>query len=288
MNAQAECILCMFNQALNTVRAATDDRAVWTEVLKRLADLVPDIDMNQTPAAVSQNVYRLITEITGQSDPFAGHKQLSNTTALRLRPGLRDTVLSSADPVSAALHLAAAGNVIDAGIGQAPIQDIEATLVNVLETPFGINDLDAFRAELIPGKRMLYLADNAGEIVFDTVLIEQLQRLGIQVTVSVKSSPIINDATRTDAEAAGIPALAEVIETGSNDIGIYFDRISPEFRRALAQADLILAKGQGNYETCEDRPENFYFLLKAKCQLVADHLDVPLGTLVFRHGKRGK
>lgn len=285
MNAQAECILCMFNQALNTVRATTEDRAVWTEVLKRLAQRVPDIDMNQTPAAVSQNVYRLITEITGQSDPLAGHKQLSNTTALRLRPGLRDTVLSSADPLSAALHLAAAGNVIDAGIGQAPIEDIEATLLNVLATPFGIDDLDAFRAELRPGKRMLYLADNAGEIVFDAVLIEQLQRMGIQVTVSVKSSPIINDATRTDAEAAGIPALAEVIETGSNDIGIHFDRISPEFRRALAQADLVLAKGQGNYETCEDRPENFYFLLKAKCQLVADHLGVPLGTLVFRKSK---
>lgn len=288
MNAQPECILCLFNQALNTARAVTDDRSVWTEVLHRLARQVPDIDLAQTPAAVSQNVYTLIAEITGCQDPFDEHKRTSNAIALRLRARLRDKVLRSPDPLSAALHLAAAGNVIDAGIGQASIDDIETALLQMLDAPFGISDLDAFRLEIFPGKRMLYLADNAGEIVFDAVLIEQLRRMGMQVSVSVKSGPVINDATRTDAEAAGMSAFADILETGSNDIGIHFNRVSPEFLQALAQADVVLSKGQGNYETCDDRPENFYFLLKAKCAIVADALGVPLGTLVFRRSQRDR
>jgi uncharacterized protein with ATP-grasp and redox domains len=139
--------------------------------------------------------------------------------------------------------------------------------------------------ELMPGRRLLMLGDNSGEIVFDRLLIEELLRANIDVTYCVKSRPIINDATMEDARTAGIDTLVPVIETGSGDIGINFEHVSNEFRQAFESADLILAKGHGNFETCHDLPDNIYFLLKTKCNVVAQELGVEKGAIVFKNNR---
>jgi uncharacterized protein with ATP-grasp and redox domains len=133
---------------------------------------------------------------------------------------------------------------------------------------------------------VLYLGDNAGEIVFDRVLVEHLLEAGAQVTFVVKARPVINDATLADARATGIAKLVPVITTGSNAIGVGWDRTRREFREAVKAADLIIGKGHGNFETCCDRPGNFYFLLKAKCPVVAAELGVQTGDTVFKHAPR--
>ncbi len=217
----------------------------------------------------------------GVKDPYYEDKKESNITAMELANEIRKEIETSDDPIDRALHAAAAGNLIDLGINHD--FDIRTDLHLLIDQGFAKSDLDIFRKELKRGKRLLYLGDNAGEIAFDKLLIEQLVSQHIDVTFTVKSGPIINDATMEDADTVGMSEVARVIETGSNDIGINWQAVSPEFMEHLAQADIVLSKGQGNFETCNQRKENIYFLLKAKCDLVANELGVKLGDMVFTH-----
>ncbi|MEI6219261.1 MAG: ARMT1-like domain-containing protein, partial [bacterium] len=142
--------------------------------------------------------------------------------------------------------------------------------------------------DLGPGRHLLYLGDNSGEIVFDTLLVEQILKTGTTVTYTVKSGPIINDATMDDAVVSGMTKLTKVIETGSDDIGVNWRRSSKQFKKAFSSSDVIIAKGHGNFETCDELPGNIYSLLKAKCNVVAAVLGVKLGDMVFHHTCRRK
>jgi len=279
MKAYPDCIACMFKQALNTARLVTEDPNVHVRVLKTLAARVAETTLDQTPAALSQPAYEVITEVTGVRDPYAALKRESNAATLGILPDLEEEIEKAADPLDAALHAAVAGNIIDLGIGHE--FDIERDVLEMMSQPFAISALDDFRNELRPGRRLLYLGDNAGEIVLDRLLIDRLTALGLAVTVTVKSGPIINDATMVDAREAGLFERVEVIETGSADIGVNWERVSDAFRTAFTQADLIISKGHGNFETCNERPENIYFLLKAKCPMVASELGCRLWDIVF-------
>lgn len=280
MKAKPDCIVCMFKQALNTIRRVTDDEDVHRRALVELAGVVAGYaDLRVTPAALSQPAYGIVARITGVNDPFREHKRESNEAALHILPHLRPLVEDSEDSLETALKLAAAGNVIDAGIAHE--YDIERDVREMMGRDFAVSALDEFRGELGPGRKLLYLGDNAGEIVFDTVLVDEVAGSGAEVVYSVKSGPIINDATMTDARQAGMTRKARVIETGGADIGVDFGNVSNEFMREFASADVILAKGHGNFETCNERTENIYFLLKAKCPMVADALGVKVGDIVF-------
>ena len=271
----------MFRQALNTVRVATDDTGAHTEVLRRLSRRIPCMKMTRSPAELSKAVYDIIHDVTGVRDPYRIQKQETNQAALDLLPGLEATVRRSKDPLKASIHLAVAGNIIDLGIGHA--FDLKKDVKRIMKQPFTIDDYADFRRELRPGRKLLYLGDNCGEIVFDRILVEQILAAGVAVTFVVKSGPIINDATLEDAEFAGLTRLCKVIETGSDDIGVGWANISPEFRRHARNADIILGKGHGNFETCAGRRGNYYFLLKAKCDIVAAELGVKTGSTVFKH-----
>lgn len=272
--------MCAFKQALNSARIVSQDAALHRKLMERVARCEACFNLDQTPAALSQPVYTFLAELSGVPDPYSRQKAETNRAALDLLPELRERMRSSPDPLDVALHAAVAGNIIDLGIGHA--FDLERDLRQILDTPFAIDAADRFRRELRPGRRILYLGDNAGEIVFDRLFVEYLLGQEMSVTYTVKSGPVINDATMEDARVAGLTDLVRVIETGSDDIGINWNRVSGEFMKAFEAADMVIAKGHGNYETCEDRPGNFYFLLKAKCDVVARQLGVRLGDIVFK------
>ena len=279
--AQPECIACLFRQALNTARIATPDTRQHTRILKSLAGYARTLDLKKSPAALSDPLYALVAKVTGVRDPYARQKRETNEAARALLPAAARRVAAAADPLKAALHLAVAGNIIDLGINH-PF-DLKRDVARIMRQPFAIDHYADFLRDLKPGRRLLYLGDNCGEIVFDTVLVSYLLKRGILVTYVVKSAPIINDATLADAEWAGLPALCPVIETGSNAIGVGWNKLGAAFRRELRRSDLILGKGHGNFETCIGRKGNFYFLLKAKCDIVANELGVRTGSSVFKH-----
>jgi uncharacterized protein with ATP-grasp and redox domains len=210
-------------------------------------------------------------------------------TALDLLPALADLAHRHQHPREAVARLAIAGNLLDAGSKTrlAP-EDLAERLNSIWDMPLVGSVTDLFRAA-DSARRILYLADNAGEIVFDRLLIEALPAQ--KVTVAVRGVPVINDATLEDAETAGIPRIAMVIANGSDAPGTLLEECSEEFRDVFNRADLIIAKGQGNYETLSDTHKDVFFLLTVKCPLIAADIGAPVGALVVkrtRSGERGR
>jgi len=280
MKSDPECLICMMKQAFNTVNVITDDHAVQREVLNRVAEKISYTDLKNSPAEISKSVYEIVSRVTGVKDPYANLKRQTNKEALKLLPVLQHMLAKSADPLITALHIAVAGNIVDIGIGHT--FDLEKDVFTILSIPFAVDDTGKFEIEIQPSRRLLYIGDNSGEIVFDRLLVQLLIGRGMKVTFCVKSNPIINDAVMEDARVAGLTDMVPVIETGSNDIGINLDRSSKQFRKTLEESDVILAKGHGNFETCNELPYNFYFLLKAKCRVVAQALGITRGAIAFK------
>ncbi len=281
MKSDLDCLLCLMRQALNTVRLATSDRELQRKVINLTAEWIKKADLSRSPADISTRVYRIVSEVTGVKDPYSKIKEKTNREALKMALKLRSFIDRSSDPLKSAIHLAVAGNIIDVGIGHE--FDISKDIIKILNTTFAIDDTESFRKELKSATKLLYLGDNSGEIVFDKILIEEIIKRDVEVIFTVKSGPVINDATFQDALFTKISDIACVIETGSDDIGINFEKAGDEFLRHYSEADIILSKGHGNFESCNERRENFYFLLKAKCRVVAKELRVEKDDIVFKH-----
>ncbi|MBU0639231.1 MAG: DUF89 family protein [Planctomycetes bacterium] len=283
MKTYLDCIPCFVRQALDAARLVTDEEALRERVLRDVLRAASEMDMHQSPPAMGQRIHRLIRKLTGQSDPYREIKQRHNRLALELYPQLCARVRGSADRMEAALRLAIAGNVIDMGV-DARLDEACVSTVSAEALSAALDgDVRAFAAALSRARQIFYLADNAGEIVFDRLLLEQMPVE--KVTVAVRGSPVINDATFADAQAAGIPGLVEVIDNGSDAPGTILDDCSIEFRRRFDQADLVIAKGQGNYETLNDLEKDIFFVLKAKCPVIARDLGCNVGSLILRRSR---
>lgn len=256
----------------------TVQQEVAREVLKELVTF----EMHQPPPVMGQKIHKIIRNVLGASDPYAEIKDRFNRFALSLEGRLRDRLDHADDKLGLAIRLAAAGNMIDFGVStQIDTDDVVKAIDHALDVELDAGQVELFRRELPAAKNILYLADNAGEIVFDKLLIELLPTE--RTTVAVKGSAIINDATYHDAEQVGLTGLVNVIDNGSDAPGTVLDQCSDGFITAFNSADLIIAKGQGHYETLSgeiDRP--VWFLLKAKCHVIAKHLAMPIGSIVFR------
>jgi len=276
MKTSLDCIPCLVRQTLDAARMVSKDPAVHTQIIREFLSWVGEVDLNQSSPVLAQRVHRRLREMTGVDDPYRENKDRLNSIVMKMIPGLREKVESASDPFSMAIRLAIAGNVIDMGInGNLTEADVRLAVNQALIDPlFGV--LDRFRQAVAKAQSILYLADNAGEIAFDRLLIERI--LPERVTVVVRGAPVINDATRDDALAAGLDKIVEIIDNGSDAPGTILTDCSLEFRQRFAVADLIIAKGVGNFETLNDKPGNLFFLFKVKCSLIADHVNQPIGT----------
>lgn len=280
MNTTLDCISCFVRQTLDASRKVTDDPAIHEQIMREVLRWMSDMDMSLSPPALAQRIHRRLRELTGVADPYREEKDQHNQMALKLLPGLREQVAASDDPLMTAAHLAIAGNIIDLGAKSGLHEnEVHESLLHAAEKPLE-GDLDSFRDEVAKANRILYLADNCGEIVFDTLLIEQLgpQR----VTLVVRGRPIINDATLEDAVTAGLDQIVPILENGSDAPGALLDDCSSEFRQAFDSADLIISKGQGNFETLSHCGKNIFFLLKVKCPVVAETTGMPTGIHLLR------
>ncbi len=261
----------------------SDDPAMHEKMMREVLGWMSKMDLSASPPVLAQRIHRRLRELTGVADPYRDAKAQQNQMAMHMLPDLEAEVVASDDPFSRAVHLAIAGNIIDLGAKSGLTNaDIHASLEQAASEEL-LGDLEAFRSAVNGAKNILYLADNAGEIVFDRLLIEQLPRE--RVTFAVRGVPILNDVTRVDATTVGIDTLVEVIDNGSDAPGTVLADCSDEFQKRFAEADLIISKGQGNFETLSDSPENIFFLFKAKCPVVADQVGCPVGTQVLYCGK---
>jgi uncharacterized protein with ATP-grasp and redox domains len=248
-------------------------------VLQEVLHELHRFELTSTPPEMAYCIHQIVRRETEETDPYRPAKEASTRQALALYPRLKGLVAEADDPLKTAIRLSIAGNIIDLGI--APEYDLEETIERVLGQPFAIDVYAAFRDRLAEANEVLYLADNTGETVFDRVLIETL---GKPVTYIVKGGPILNDATRTDALAAGLETVATISDNGSNAPGTLIELCSPEFRHRLAQADFIIAKGQANYESLSGMALPIFFLLQVKCPVIARNLEIPLKSIVLKRG----
>lgn len=279
-----DCIPCFTRQALDSARLATNDEHIHERVLREVLALAQSLDMSQSPPVMGQKIHRLIRELVDDEDPYRNIKRRFNNAALRLYPRMREYVIQSQDMLGTAIRLAIAGNIIDFGVnGRLSERKLEKTVRDCLAADFPGGSSESFRRAVNEAQEILYIADNAGEIIFDRLLIEQLPLE--KITVAVKGSPVINDATMEDALLAGLPKIVEVIDNGSDAPGTILESCSQSFLARFEKADLVIAKGQGNYETLSDADKNIFFILKAKCPVIARDLGCEVGEMIVRRSK---
>lgn len=268
----------MVSLATRVARLATPDRAVQEQMLREALFEAAHLDFASPPVALGRRVQQLVRRRTGTRDPFHGLKQQSTALAHRLLPEVRQRVFAATDPLAAALSVAAAANALDFGmyarIDEAGIRD--ALLAAAGET---FATAAAFAEDAANARDILYIADNAGEIVFDGLAIDLLGPT--RVTLAVRGAPIFNDATLDVARSSGLTDRVVVIDTGSDAAGVIVRECSDEFQRHFASADLIVAKGQGNYETLDREDAPIWFALKIKCEPIARAMGRGIGDSVL-------
>lgn len=227
------------------------------------------------------NIHRIVKRVTGNLNPYSQMKEKYTQMALRFYPKLKLIVENSEDPLLIAVKVAIAGNVID--FGPKVDIDLEKEIEDVLCQDLAINDIEQLKESILESKKVLYLADNAGETVFDRVLIEELLKHGTEVTYAVKDAPILNDATFEDAEIAGITKIVNVISIGTDCMGVLFNECSPKFLQEFKNSSFVVSKGQGNYESLTSLQHNeIFFLLKVKCPIIAEDIGVRTGSAILR------
>jgi len=275
MKTYLDCIPCILRQSIEAARMVSNNPIVHEKIMRNTLQRAGEMDLNQSPPAMAQRLHRYLREMTGVDDPYRQAKDELNQLALELVRPFCARVKADSDPLQMAVRLAIAGNIMDMGvIGNLTEAEVRQTMDQALHAPF-FGELDKFRQAVADSKSILYLADNAGEIAFDRLLIEQL--LPKPITLVVRGAPIINDVTLIDAQTVGLDQMVEVIDNGSDAPGTILSDCSPEFRRRFAEADLIISKGQGNLETLSSEAGNIFFLFKVKCPMVANLVGQPVG-----------
>jgi damage-control phosphatase, subfamily I len=289
MRTDVECLPCFVRQSLQVARIAGCTHSLQLAVVQKVAALAAGLNMALSPPANAGLIYRAIAEITGCQDPYRLLKQTSNGQALKILPGLRREIRGSASEFTMAVRFAIAGNIIDYGAFAS--FDILGALEKCRHHPPIIDHTALLQSrveKLRPSDKVLYLADNSGEIVYDLLLLEYFSGYGPEITVAVKDGPIINDALVEDARAVGLERMGRIISNGTRCPGTVLAQCSDEFRQAFAAADLVISKGQGNFESLSEVDREIFFLLTLKCPVAARHLAERAGVEAARLPGQGE
>jgi len=277
MNTYIECIGCLVKQAVEIAKAHVPED-MQDDFMRDILRTISEIDYSNPPPILATLMYSKVSELTGVNDPYKEIKSYYNEKALGYYPEMKDIVESSDDPFETALRVAVAGNIIDFGIGTKDSIQIGKTVERALRESFAVNHINELKDRLSAAKNVLYLADNAGEIVFDRLFIEQIGPE--RVVCAFRHAPIINDATLEDAAQVGIEGLCRVMSSGSCAPGTPISLCSDEFKDLFEKADVVISKGQGNFETLSDASREIFFLFMAKCHVISAEVGVPTGSFI--------
>jgi len=291
MKIYSECFECLTRMSLRTLRYSGADKKTERDIMQQVLRLMGEAGEDSLPVDVVALLMDEIRTQTGVNDPYETLKQISTRDALKLYPRMKELVSVSKDPFKTALHIAALGNAIDFGVSDT--FDLQEVLKDGLQQKLSAPEADELRSEIKRNPWMLMMGDNAGETVFDRVLIETIQsEIGsIPIKYAVKSNGGLNDAMRKDAVQAGLDQCTEIVETGDGIAGIILKRASDEFRTLFISAPLILSKGVGNYEGLSGNTLNtkIFYLFKVKCASMVHELGIDIGTMVlWPHSKNKK
>ncbi len=282
MHAHLDCLPCFVRQAMEAARLATTDESLHEEIVRQVLRMAAECDLSQPSPVTMGRVYRRVRELSGNPDPYRELKERFNAAALQMKPKLQEIIDASPNPLETAVRLAVAGNIIDPVVNaHIDLSYVAESVKHALDARLPVGAVDEFLTAVHSAGRILYLGDNAGEIVFDTLLINLLPKE--KITFVVKGSPVINDVTMLDAQSTGMTSIVPVIDNGSDIPGTALEYCSAAFRERFEKADLVISKGQGNFESLSSVDGNIFFLFKAKCAVMTKVLDCPEGTVFVAH-----
>ena len=268
MKLHLECIPCYMRQALEAIRMVTDDTKVQEEILRKCLVAASQFDTDHIGMFTHRRIHTIIKEFAPRVDPYREIKRRFNAMCLDMVDEARRTISKSRSPFETSLRIALAGNIIDFGPGAELDEEvIRRVLKQALTQKLDGDAVRTLQETIFNGNRILYVGDNAGEIVFDKLFIEQLPTE--KITYVVRGGPTLNDSTMEDARMVGMDTVVRVITTGVDMPGAALPFCSEEFLDEYEKADLVIAKGQGNYEALSDEKKNIFFLLKIKCPIIA-------------------
>lgn len=279
MKIYNDCFPCILRGSLDAARLSTNDETIHRQIMKKTMERLSSAELHDPPPLIAQHTQREIKKITGNKDPYKEMKIKYNQFAKKILPQLESLVKDSKNPFATAVKISIAGNIIDFGAMSDKgedlfFNDIQNTIQGEIK-----GDIAAFHKRVVKAEKILWLGDNTGEIVLDTLLLEQMNNR--KVTYAVRGEAILNDATMEDAVDAGLTDMVKVIDNGADIPGTVLSCCSELFQDEFAKADLIISKGQGNFETLDHDDKRIVFLFKVKCKVVADNSGFKEGDSVI-------
>ncbi len=290
MKVEIRCASCILHRGYLEIQEATNDPSLQFKAMSSLIHfLAEEFKPTANPAHLGTKRDRLIRKITGNPDPYAKRKKISNQKALEILPVAKNLIsneISMELKFRKACLCSIVGNIMEFDIPDNPFKFTDLKkLIQDAEKDLAIDEILQIFNKAKKAKRILYLADNAGEIAFDTLLVQELKKLGPHVTVAVKGNPILNDATMEDAKHVGMHEVAdEIINTGTDAVGLVPGECSDRFLNVYDSADFVLAKGMGYAETLTELQLTapHALLLRTKCRPVANFFKVSIGKNIAK------
>lgn len=285
MKLHEHCLTCIYDQTKRVcdILHVTDIQRQAIDVLAH--HQIKIFDMNQTPPHNAAPLYEAMASLLNVEDLYAEFKQDSSFKAKAFIPLCKQKIEASSNKLFEATKTAVAGNVID--LAAVMLYDLEEELEKIYHTPFAIDDFKALEAQLRNTKTLVYLADNAGEEIFDKLYIQTIKELfpSLDVYYFVRGRPIINDLTSKDAQASGMDEVANIVDSGVPTPGLVLELMNENARGIFERAECIISKGMGNYECLgEVKGLPIFFLFKVKCNVVAHAVGASLGSIVCKMG----
>lgn len=289
MKTYLDCIPCFFRQALEAARMTGADEKIQKKILGEVAKVIPNIKLSSTPPEMGKIIHDIVKNLTGQEDPYKKLKEKATEQALKFYPKLKKKIESANDKLLMAVELAIAGNIIDYGTKNS--LNVEKELTKILQKEQrviedekeSIFNFKSFKKALKNAKNIMYIGDNVGETIFDCILLEEIKKIGPEkeIVYAVREKPIINDVLKEDAVNAGIDKFAEIMSSGSDVPGTILSLCSKPFIDLFEKSDLVVSKGQGNYETLSQEEKPIFFLFMAKCPVIARDVGCELGEIIL-------
>jgi uncharacterized protein with ATP-grasp and redox domains len=268
MKTTYDCIPCIVSHIVHVAKMVTMDDDLRREIIKKTLAEVVDADFSITPPEQARLFHKIIRKVTGVDDPYREVKDCSTKFALELLPFFRDVIATKSDRFDAIVRLVIGGNIIDYGADKDfQLDSAKQKILDVFDMPLDIDAVRQLEHAMNSAKTILYIADNCGEAVFDRLLIEPYRE---KIILGVRGEPILNDITMREVAESGLEGLpVRIIDTGDMTPGVSINHSSREFMDEMFNADLVVAKGQGNFETLSDYDRPIFFLLRSKCKVIS-------------------
>lgn len=285
MNITNDCVECIIGQITRATTSLQCDEKLSQEIKDEVLKRSKKFSYEHTPPWVARDVYEYLAQKTNKNDPLEDIKQDSIKTALEFVPFINDKISNSKDKLFTSIKASVAGNVIDFGAKEQ--FDLKDEITNVFDTNFAINDYEILKTKLSKIDKLMILADNSGENVFDKILLETIKELypNIELFYATRGKPIINDITIKEAYQIGIDNVATILNSGVDTPGLEISRANQDFMDIYKTMPMIIAKGMGNFECLESlNDERVFFLFKVKCNVVADSVKKEIGSIILKSG----